>query len=173
MLLMRRALALLVFLCFFSRAAISSAVPVHQLDMPIEKKNTNANEPKSISSLTVKDLEKIAGRKFTLKEKIAFFILKKKLKNEEDNGSKEGKTAFAFSIAGVAFLLLGLFVPYILLGSLIAAIVGVVMGSSALKKNPNDRKAYSAKLLGWITLGAFALLLILVAIALSAWTWGW
>jgi hypothetical protein len=168
---MRKAFAFLFFFCLFGCPAISSSVPVRQLGMPIEKKHINEGQPKNISSLKVRDLEKLVGRKLTLKEKIAFVLLKKKLRNEEDKGSKEGKTAFSFGIAAVAFLILGLFVPYVILGSLIAGIVAVVMGSSALKKNPNDRKAHSAKLLGWITLGLIALLLILIAIALSAWSW--
>lgn len=168
---MRKALAFLLFFCLISCGAIASSVPFPPMNIPVEKKQTNESHPKSISSLKLKDLEKLVGRKFTLKEKIAFFILKKKLKNEEDKGSKEGNTAFGFAIVGAAFLILGLFVPYIILGSLIAAIVAVVMGSSALKKNPDDRKAYLARLLGWITLGLFALLLILVAIALSSSSW--
>ena len=165
---MRKAFALLFFFCLLEFPAISSSVPFAQLGMPTEKAHPNEGQPKSISSLKVKDLEKLAGRKLTLKEKIAFVILKKKLKKEEDPNSKEGKTAFSFGIAAIALLVLGLFVPYIILGSLIAGIVAVVMGSSALKKNPNDRKAHSARLLGWISLGLFALLLILVAIALSS-----
>ena len=168
---MRKGFALLFFFCLLVGSAISSSVPVSQPVIPIEKKPTNESHPKSIALLKVKDLEKVAGRKLTLKEKVAFFILKKKLKNEEDKGSKEGKTAFGFAIAGIAFLILGLFVPYIILGSLIAAIVAIIMGSSALKRKPDDRKAYLAKLLGWITLGLFALLLILVAIALSSSSW--
>ena len=167
---MRTALAFLFVFCLFACPAISSTVPGSQSGIPIEKKNPNEITPRNISSLKVKDLEKIAGRKFTLKEKIAFLILKKKMKNQEDS-SREGKTAFSFGIAAVAFLILGLFIPYVILGSLIASIVAVVMGSSALKKNPNDRKAYLAKLLGWITLGVFALLLIIVAIALSSSSW--
>ena len=168
---MRKAFALLFFFGLFACPAISSNVPVPQFSILIEKKHTNEIPPKSISSLRVRDMEKVAGRKFTLKEKIAFLILKKKLKHQEDTSSREGKTAFAFGLAAVAFLILGLLVPYVILGSLVASIVAIVMGSSALKKNPNDRKAHSGRLLGWITLGLFAFLLILVAIALSAWAW--
>lgn len=168
---MRKAFALLFFFCLFACPAISSNVPGGQLGMPIETKYTNDIQPKNISSLRVKDLEKLAGRKFTLKEKIAFLILKKKLKHQEDTSSREGKTAFSFGLAAVAFLILGLFIPYVILGSLVASIIAIVMGSSALKKNPNDRKAHSARLLGWITLGLFALLLILIAIALSSSSW--
>ena len=168
---MRKAFALLFFFFPFCLPCYSSNVPAIQFSSPIEKTHTNEIPPKRISSVRVKDLEKIAGRKFTLKEKIAFLILKKKLKHQEDTSSREGRTAFAFGLAAAAFLILGLLVPYVILGSLIASIVAIVMGSSALKKNPNDRKAHSARLLGWITLGLFGLLLILVAIALSAWAW--
>ena len=168
---MRKVFALLFFFFLFACPAISTHIPGPQFSIVIEKKHENEIQPKSISSLRVKDLEEIAGRKFTLKEKIAFLIIKKKLKHQEDTSSREGQTAFSFALAAAAFLILGLFLPYVILGSLIASIVAIVMGSSALRKNPNDRKAHSAKLLGWITLGLFALLLILVAIVLSAWSW--
>ena len=168
---MRRVFALLCLFCVIACPAISSSTPVSQLSIPIEKIHSNEVLPKKISSLKVRDLERLAGRKFTIKEKIAFLILKKKLKHQEDTNNREGKTAFSFGIAAVALLLLGLFVPYVIFGSLVAAIVAIVMGSSAAKKDPTDRKAHSAKLLGWITLGLIALLIIVIAAVVAAWAW--
>jgi len=168
---MRKALAWLFLFCLVSYPAISSNVPNSQLSLPLKEIHSNEVLPKKILSLKVRDLERLAGRKFTIKEKIAFLILKKKLKHQENTSNSEGKTAFSFGIAAVALLLLGLFVPYVILGSLIAAIVAIVMGSSAVKKDPNDRKAHSAKLLGWITLGLIALLIIVVAAVVAAWAW--
>ena len=170
MLFMRKAFALLSFFFALTFPAFSASFPVVQKNFSAQKISVNETPPKNISSLKVKDLEKLAGRKFSLKEKLAFFILKKQLKHE-DKGSKDGKTAFAFGLAAISFLILGLFIPYIFLGSLVAAIVAVVVGSSALRENPNDRKAHSGRLLGWITLGLIALLLILIAIALSSSSW--
>ena len=167
---MRRIVTLLAFFCLIASPAISSSTPISPIS-PIKKTYSDEVLLKKISSLKLKEVEKLVGRKLTLKEKIALLIIKKKLKHQKDASSSEGKTAFSFGIAGLAFLILGLFVPYVILGALVAAIVAIVMGSSAAKKDPNDRKAHSAKLLGWITLGLIALLLIIVAIALSAWAW--
>jgi hypothetical protein len=66
-------------------------------------------------------------------------------------------------------LILGLFIPYVILGALVAAILAIVLGSVARNQDPSNKKAYAAVLLGWITLGAIGLLLILILIALSAW----
>ena len=168
---MSKVFTLLCLFCFIANPAISSFTPISQLSIPIEKTYSDDILPKKISSLKIKDLEKLAGRKFTLKEKVAFLILKKKLKHQEEKSNNEGKTAFSFGIAAVAFLILGLFIPYVILGALVASIVAIVMGSSAAKKNPNDRKAHSAKLLGWITLGLIALLILLVAVVIAGWGW--
>ncbi|MGZ8508828.1 MAG: hypothetical protein ACXWV8_14500 [Chitinophagaceae bacterium] len=130
------------------------------------------NKYKNIANLKIKDLQKIIGRKLTVKEKIGFIILKHKIKRQLKNSEKQGQTAFIMGIAGLALFAIGLFVPVLLVGSLIAAIVAVVSGSVAQKQDPSNRKAHAGKLLGWITLGLLALLLILAAIVLSAWT-GW
>jgi hypothetical protein len=168
---MRKVFALLCLFSVIAHPAISSNAPISHLSISIQKTHSGEVLPNKISSLKVRDLEKQAGRKLTLKEKIAFLILKKKLKRQEDTGSREGKTAFSFGLAAVAFLILGLFVPYVILGALVASIVAIVMGSSAARKNPNDRKAHSAKLLGWITLGLIALLILLIALVIAAWAW--
>ena len=85
--------------------------------------------------------------------------------------SKQGQTALTFGIAGAVMLILGLFIPYVIIGALIAGILAVVLGSVAKKQNPSDKKAYAATLLGWITLGAIALILILAIIIVSARGW--
>jgi hypothetical protein len=123
-----------------------------------------------IISLKVKDVQKLIGRKLNLKERISFLILKHELKKRAAE-SKQGQTALGFGIAAVVMLVLGLFIPYVILGALVAAILAVVLGSVAKKQDPSDKKAYAATLLGWITLGAIALL-ILLAIAILA-SWGW
>lgn len=122
-----------------------------------------------LNTLKVKDIEKKIGRKLTIKESIGFFILKTS-KNAEK--SKSGNTALIFGIVGAALLLIGLFVPYVIIGALPAAIVAVVMGSVAKKRDPDDKKARAATLLGWITLGGIALLLILVVAFIAAWAGG-
>ena len=130
-----------------------------------------SSEPtsKEIRPLKVKDIQKMIGRKLTLKEKIAFLILKKKLKKQSEEGSSTGEAAFIIGILGLVLLIAGLFVPYIILGSLVAGIIAIVMGSMAKRKDPSDTKARAALLMGWITLGLIAFLLLLAAIVVASW----
>jgi hypothetical protein len=122
------------------------------------------------TSLKIKDVQKLIGRKLTIKEKISFLIIKHALKKKAAE-SKQGQTALGFGIAGAVMLILGLFIPYVIIGALIAGILAVVLGSVAKKQDRSDKKAYAATLLGWITLGAIALILILAIIIVSAWGW--
>jgi hypothetical protein len=145
---------------------------LHSAVMPPtdSKIHPTATVYQKIASLNIKDVQKLIGRKLTLKEKVSFLILKHTLKKTAKE-SKQGKTALGFGIAGAVMLVLGLFIPYVIIGALIAAILAVVLGSVAKKQDPSDKKAYAATLLGWITLGAIALIIIL-AIAIVS-TWGW
>lgn len=174
----------------------------HKSDAAIIPVN-NTTDPvqmvmEKISSLKVKDAEKMAGRKFTFKEKVGFVLLKKQIRNYKKNdntptlfqklvlkkaekkltkgkknepGSK-GQSAMVFGIAAVVTLIIGLFVPYVVIASLIASILAIVLGSVAKKENPDDSKARIGKLLGWITLGLIALFLILATIIIASWSWG-
>jgi len=147
-----------------------------------------------IATMKVKDIQKLAGRKLTLKEKVVFWLLKEQIKHKADKGivssvvkkilekktkktadykkgegaTSNGQTAFVFGVFAVGLFIAGLFLPYVILGSLIAAILAIVLGSVAKKENPSDAKAGAAKLMGWITLGLIALLLILAVVVLAS-----
>ena len=128
----------------------------------------SASTLKNVQSLKIKNFQKLIGRKLTLKEKISFLILKKKLRQIPDEKEK-GQTAFVLGIIGLGLLIIGLFVPYIILGSLVASIMAIVLGTIEKKKNPSDTKAKGGALLGWITLGLIAFLLLLAAIIVASW----
>ena len=158
-----------LFFCVF----LSFALPAFSATAPADGVNVTLIPPgavyKKLISMKPRDIQKMTGKKMSLKEKVAFGILKVKLKKQYNNKSSQGQTALIFGIAGLALFVVGLFVPYVILGALIAAIVAIVVGSSAKKKNPDDTKAHAGKLLGWITLGLIALLLVLAAIVAAAW----
>jgi hypothetical protein len=122
---------------------------------------------KKFSSMKVRDIEKLTGKKMKLRDKIAFGVWKHKMKKKEE-GSSRGKTSLIFGITGIILVVAGLFIPYVILAALAASIIAIVMGSDAIRKNPDDRKASTGKLLGWITLGLICLLLILVLIYVAA-----
>ena len=167
---MRKLLAFVVLFSIAFFPAVAANVSTSPLVLPITEKYSSQTSPKKMAFLKVRDLEKFAGRKFNIKEKIAYLILKKNTRNQEAEPKSKGKTALIFGIVGIGLFIAGLFATPLLLGSLIAAIVAVVLGSSAAKKDPKDRKAHSAKLLGWITLGLIALLMLLAVVYVAAFT---
>jgi hypothetical protein len=167
---MRKVLAFVFLFSITFFPALAANNSNSPLVLPIKEKYSSKTSPKKMALLKVRDLERLAGRKLTIKEKIGFLILKKKTRNQEAAPKSKGKTALIFGIAGIALFIIGIFAPFVIIGSLIAAIVAVVLGSSAAKKDPKDRKAHSAKLLGWITLGLIALLMVLVVVYVAAFT---
>lgn len=124
---------------------------------------------KNIATMKLKEFQKLAGRKLTLKEKLGFFVLKHKMKHSKDDADKQGQTAYILGLVGLGLLVIGLFVPYVIIGSLVAAIMAIVTGSTAMKKDGDNRKARAGKLLGWITLVTIGVLLILATILYASW----
>jgi hypothetical protein len=194
---MKKILPLIIFFSFLL-SSFSFAVPVTTPGEPSPAVISMAC--KKLASMKIRDFQKLAGHRLSFKEKIACFVIRSKAKHylkkgfseadllfiqkaikknnpgaaeAGDEKSSQGQTALIFGIAGLALLLLGLFVPFVLLLSLGSAIVAVAIGSSAYKKNKNDAQAHTGKLLGWITLGLIAVLIIAVAIIISSWSWGW
>jgi len=124
-------------------------------------------QQQKLASLKISDVQKLIGRKLTLKEKIGLWLLKHT--SNKRTQSTKGSTALGFGIAGVVLLVLGLVIPYVIIGSLIAAILAVILGSSAKRQNLSDKKAETGVILGWITIGCIALIVILAAIFVAAW----
>jgi hypothetical protein len=162
---MRIILALIILLS----GTLSFASPAITTNTPLEGDKVILMEPvsKKITALKVKDVQKMIGRKLTLKEKIGFWLLKKKMKKQAGDGSKLGQTSLTLGIVALGLLLAGLFLPYVILGSIVAAVLAIVFGSMAGKQDPSDKKGYAGKLMGWITLGLFVVLILLL-IALFA-----
>lgn len=158
-----------VILSFF----LSLAAPVHSATIPSSSSKIIPLEEmyRKIGTMKIKDFQKLAGRKLSLKEKISFLILKYKINHPPKDTPSKGQTAMVFGIVGLVLLIAGLFLPYVILGSLIAAIIAIVTGSSAKRQDPSDNKAHTGKLLGWITLGLIGLLLILAVVLIAA-IWG-
>lgn len=124
-----------------------------------------------LATMKMSEAQKLLGRKFTLKEKIAFKIaqlkIKKGLKAKAEGKSSKGQTAFILSLIGLCLLI----IPYASIASLPLAIIGLVMGSQAKKENPNDSKAKTAIILSIVTLGLFVLALLLVIAILASGGW--
>jgi hypothetical protein len=167
---MKKYITWMIILCSF----LSFSVPTLAITTPGSTSEIIPKENilEKIASMKIKDFQKLTGKKLTLKQKAAFLILKHKLKRKADEKQGQGQTSFVFGLLALGLLVIGLFVPYVIIGSLVAAILAIVIGSVAKKQDPSDKKAHAGKLLGWITLGLIALLLILAAVVIASWSWG-
>ncbi len=92
------------------------------------------------------------------------------MKRQSKDVDTEGQLSFNLGLASIGLLVIGLFVPYVIIGSFIAAVLAIVTGGMATKKDGENKKAKAGKLMGWITLGALALLIIVAAVALASWS---
>ena len=115
--------------------------------------------------LKVKDIEKLTGKKFTLKEKLAIKVYKSKLKNEKRKAekgqySKRTKTAFILSILSLATIII---FPV----SVILAIISIVLASKSIHEKYDDKKARTAMTLSFLALGLVVVTLLVYAIFVS------
>lgn len=105
----------------------------------------------------------------TFKEKMSLLVLKHTSHRKAQ--SSNGSTALGFGIGGVALLLMGLFVPFIIWLALPAGILAIVLGNKEKKRDPSNKKAHTAVTLGWVTVGIFTLLVIAAAIVITDGEW--
>jgi hypothetical protein len=118
--------------------------------------------------MKIKDIQKLVGRKLTLKEKLGIMVLKYKLKHPAKAEARKGKTALVFGILGLALFAISFFIGYVIIAALVASIVAIVSGTVASKADPSDKQAQAGKLLGWITLGCILVLTVLAVIAVAS-----
>lgn len=115
--------------------------------------------------MTVKDLEKLSGRKLKLKEKVAFKLIqlkaKKEIKTKEKvNYSKRSKTAFLLSILSLVTLIV---IPV----SVTLAIISIILASKSLKENNEDKKARTAMGLSILALGLILVGFLIYGVLIS------
>ncbi|MEO6219027.1 MAG: hypothetical protein ABIO81_01270 [Ginsengibacter sp.] len=126
--------------------------------------------------------EIISGPNTVSPTKLNFFqrlmvrlFIKKYKKAYRDDISKADNLAnisLIFGSAAMIFLVLGLFVPYIILAAIPAAIIAMITGGAALRKGTKYiGKAKTGKGFGLGVLIAFAVLVIVLAIVFSNSDW--
>lgn len=143
---------------------------------------------RQVQSLTIKDLQRLAGRKLSFKEKITWQLLKwrishpgtgnliKKLKSKpasaqqpagsspDEKSMKKGQASFVFGLAGLGLLALVFVIPFMIFPSIISALLAIILGHGATKGNRENKKGQTGKILGYVTISLIA---ILLAIALT------
>ncbi len=168
-------LILLLFVSINSFSAITAPAVVAPVIPPKQVTATTLVFP-DISTMKIKEVQRLLGRKMKLKEKIAFKFfqwgLKKGFINKKEEGKKDkGKTAMILGIIGLVSPLIPIIggVSFI-----VCTVLAFVLGYQAKKENPDDAKAKTAIILGWISVGLFVLALILLIAILASWGgWGW
>lgn len=167
-----------IILGFILCSFLSTATPVSSTTLP---SSTSKIIPvgdiyKKIADLKVKDIQKLIGRKLTLKEKISFFILKQKLRHQPKESVNAGDVSLILGIAGLVFLALYFLVGfYFMIPAVASAIVAIVTGHRTRKKDPTNKNAKIGKLLGWITVGlitAFFIAILIAFASIGSWSFG-
>jgi len=160
-----------VWVIFFSETFAASIVELPNKNT-IGNMKSNANLD-YILSFKIKGIEKIAGKKLSLKEKIELKILRSPLGRKilayrlQKNDTDKAQLALVLGIIGLA----ALFIPYVGLISLPFAIAALIIGYSARRQQPYNRKARTAIVLGWVTIGLFVLALMIAIAILTTFTW--
>lgn len=116
-------------------------------------------------NMSIRDAEKLAGRKFRLKEKIAFKLLHNKAKKEigkayKADYPKRSKTAFLLSILSLVTVIL---IPV----SVTLAVISIILAAKSLKENNEDKKAKTAMGLSILSLGIIVVGLMIYGIFVS------
>lgn len=125
-----------------------------------------------LSRYSVKEIEKIAGRKLSFKEKIAVKLYKSnpslynKYVDSTEEKKMENKALWAKWL-GIGSLI-GLFVPGLNVLALPAATIAIVFGTATIDKVKNKKNSRQGITFGIITLAVILLLVLLVVIIVSS-----
>jgi hypothetical protein len=125
-----------------------------------------------MAHLKIKEIEKLTGRKLRWKEKLAVKIYQWKIRRDTRHKktgdiTERGTTAMIFAIIGLGLLFIP--IPYLGgLGAIASMITALVVGYQAKKANPNDKRAKTAILLGWIGIGLVVLAVVILVVLLAA-----
>jgi hypothetical protein len=163
-----RLLLLFITMLLLQHSGAAAVAPASTTFPEAKAINRVSPEP-GFLSLRLKDVRKILGRKLTLKEKIAFKVFQWKIKKgvkftRAEKVSKKGKAALILGIVALATL----FIPFVNIFTLPAAILAIVFGNSAKRENPEDKQARVGVLLGWITIGLIMVILVIALALLSS-----
>lgn len=165
-LIMNTRLTLTLLLLIVSSLFSYSSSGLQSTQLPL---NGLTKHPVSFSgfiNMKMKDAEKLAGKHFSLKEKIVFKIMQKRLKKQTEKiaaskkstSSKGAKVAFILGILSLATL----YFPFV---SLPIAIAAIIIGQRAYKKsNYTDKKARAATTMAILAIGILLVAAFIIGI---------
>jgi len=167
---MRNHVILFIFIClgiqFCAEAKpLSIAVPIiHAVTDPSPVKS---KQSATIRSVKLKDIEKIIGKKLSIKEKIIFRLLQKRMTKRigDTELAKRKKLGIISLICGICSLVF-VFIPGVAIITPGLAIAAIILGILSLKGNTNV-----PGIIG-MSLGITYLIILTIAIIAIA-SWGW
>lgn len=153
----------------FTCMRIAASTPI-AISGPVTAVTSIGNNP-DLSKLKARDIEKMIGRRLTIKEKIGWMLVRHRFKKTKSSRpdvdlDKKARKAKTFGIIA----LISLFVPLIGLVAIPFAIVAIVIGSDVKRVDPGNRNARTAITLGIVTLAVFVAIIFLVVALISALT---
>lgn len=168
-----KTLFLFIFICtlFFSKNTSGESV-----SFALGKSHTvtvfSDSSLSIFNHLSIKEIEKRAGRTLKFKEKVAikFFKANPSLFKQFTDSTEEKKLekkALWSKWLGIGSLI-GLFVPGVNILSLPAAIIAIVFGANTVDKVKDKRNSRQGITFGIITLGVILLLVALVVIIIAS-----
>lgn len=113
-------------------------------------------------------------KKLNFFQRLVYKIAVKKFGKAADTekADRQATSALIFGIAAMSTLIIGLFVPYVVLAALPTGVIAMVLGKHALESGTqNPLKAKIGRTLGFVSLLGFLFLLVLVVIAVSSYNW--
>lgn len=155
---------LILLTLFISLAGFCAVVPGGDAMAPgssIKPGGQIVSSYKKPSSSKISTVKRISSR---IQLKFQQWVYKHLIpKQKSKDGTKDkGQTAFILSLIGI----ISLVIPFVSILSLPLAIIGLIMGYNAKRDDPTNKKAKTAIILGWITIGILLLLTFIVVLIL-------
>lgn len=159
---------LLIITSLFTYAAIGATTPL-AITAPAATVVSIGKNP-DLSKLKARDIEKMIGRRLTIKEKIGWLFVRRQFKkglgNPDVDINRKARKAKTFG----TIALIALLAPPVSIISIPFAIVAIVMGSQVRKVDPDNVDAKKAITRGIITLALIAVMIIFVMAFITAFT---
>ncbi|MEO5944413.1 MAG: hypothetical protein ABIP30_10270 [Ferruginibacter sp.] len=164
-------LLILIIFCVAAKTAFAVGIP-HQFAQQKTSIEFSDSSLYLLTHLSIKEIQLLSGRKLTFKEKIALKIYKSnpgffnRFTDSTDQKKLENKARWAKRL-GIGSLI-SLFIPFVDILALPAAIIAIVFGKATQNKVKNKRDSKQGITFGIITIGAILLMVTLIIIILSS-----
>jgi len=154
--------SLLLFFTILTISSMQAVIPINHLKNNESLQSLKGSE---IANKSNKDIEQLIGRELSIKEKLSFQLLKKKLKNNPNlkfHQAKDELRTEGLAVAGFICSLIGIFFAGLVFGTL-AVIFGIV-ALGKIKRNPETKKGRGLAIAA-IVIGLVVLPLTIIGIA--------